>query len=180
VTLALGISLVVLLGIPPSAAAQTSTAHVPTEASSKGSIIHVTGEKARSLISILATGNATIRNQIKDDSRSEIVLTDLSLEIESTWKFDPDSPYSGLYIYFAKATLLPNRTSIDLQDATALFQFVEQFHISGGVALEGGYIDLQRIDCTVNTGRSVSDAERFHCDLVVPSYESIGAKRTAK
>jgi hypothetical protein len=123
----------------------------------------------------------TIQNQIKDDSRRKIVLTDLSLGIESTWKFDPDSPYSELSIYFAKATLLPNGTSIDLQDVTALFQFLDQLHISGGgIALEGSYIDIQRIDCTINTSRRLSDAERFHCDLVVPSYESIGAKRTAK
>lgn len=127
---------------------------------------HIEGSKARQLISILVSGNAEALNHIAKDKN--IVLRDLQVLSQATSKFDPDDARYRVEIYSAWGNIGNSTKQSDIREATSLWTFLSNLGFTTDTAMEGSFLDLTEIDCSINTSVDFSDLKRFHCDLENP------------
>ena len=89
--------------------------------------IHLSGARARTLISLLASGNDEILHRVRSVGSSEIVLHDLEVLSVSTYKYDPDASLYRLDVRSAKAKLAPQYDVVQINEATALYDFLTPY-----------------------------------------------------
>jgi hypothetical protein len=131
--------------------------------------IHIEGEKARTLISLLVTGNENVRAAIKGSNQTKIVIHELSILSEATQKYDPIDPYYRLMVYSARARIGSAASAVRIGEATALYEYFSELGLRPDVALEGTYLQVREINCEVNVNASVATPIRFQCD-VTPAF----------
>jgi hypothetical protein len=127
--------------------------------------VRLTGGKAFQLISLLASGTEAIRSAIAEGGQSHIVIHDLRVLSEATFKYDPDQVPFQLGLYSASGKVGAAEEATRIGEATGLWTLLRDAGISGSVAAEGGYLEIRMIDCTINAKASISDATRFRCDI---------------
>ena len=135
-----------------------------------GKKVHLSGARARILISLLVSGNSEILNRVKNLGSSEIALRDLAVESESTYKYDSGDPFYRLDVRLAKAKLAPEYNVVYINEASALHDFLTPFGLDDDLALEGSYREIPELDCKINASLPVDNLARFQCDLVLPSW----------
>ena len=139
-----------------------------------GKKVHLAGERARTLISLLVSGNNEIQDRIKNGGSSEIVLHDLEVLTESTYKYDPDARFFRLHVVSAWAKLAPADNRIQINEATAIDDFLAPFGLDDDLAMEGSYREVPVVDCKINASVPYEQPARFQCDLVLPSWAKPG------
>jgi hypothetical protein len=91
---------------------------------SKPRTVHIEGDRAKRLVSLLATGSETIAASLRDAKGTRIVLHDLMVLKFATYKYDGDSGMYNLDVYSAEAKIGDAAQSAQLGEATALFELL--------------------------------------------------------
>lgn len=138
--------------------------------------IHLEGEKARTLISLLLGGsysdngatNAAI--QQRSTRNVEITFRDLRVIAASTYKYDPDDWHYKLKSYHATARVAQSDNPVNIREATALWSYFTDLGLKTDLALEGTYFELSGVHCKIDANISDTVPARFQCELAVPSW----------
>ena len=127
----------------------------------------IRGEKAQMLMSLLIDGSKDIAAEMRNSHTSQITIHDLSVESESTYKYDENSPLYKLSLYSAtaKVGVGVNKKQIEVGEATCLYKLLDGLGITGSLGLEGNYLNVETLDCKINADIAISVPERFQCDV---------------
>jgi len=130
--------------------------------------VHIEGERAHVLISLLVNGSARIDKEIEGSPKHEVALHDFSVEAASTYKADPDQWEYKLLEYSATAKVGSDEDAVDISEATSLWKFFSELGVKPNLGLEGAFLNVSEIDCKINGKLDVAVPTRFQCDLVIP------------
>jgi DUF971 family protein len=154
---------VMMAGLAPATASMSAA-----QAAEGSQRIHVEGDRAKQLVSLLVSGNEQIRSMVKDGHARRIVVHDLSILKEATQKYDSSDPYYALDVYTAKARIGTASDPVKMGEATGLFNLLREVGIQNDGAMEGTYATAHEIDCTIDVNAGESAARRFRCDVTGP------------
>lgn len=124
------------------------------------------GDQAFRLVSLLVSGNGTVRTALVDQRQTRIVINELMVLQSATNKYDAASPMFALRVYSAKGRIGGAAEFSPIGEATALWSLLSDAGVRPNGAMEGSYLELRTLECAVNTTADVSSARRFHCTLV--------------
>ena len=130
--------------------------------------LHLEGEQARTLISLVANGSSEINQRLKVGHAREFTLTELNAMKSSTFKYDPSDPYFRLDIYRGQIKLPGAEGYLPLSDGWAMYEFLDKLGMPHDGAMEGDYIEASNVHCTIRPQIAYGDAKRFTCDLEMP------------
>jgi hypothetical protein len=130
--------------------------------------LHLEGEQARTLISLVANGSTEINQPLKEGHATEFTLTEVNVMKSSTFKYDPNDPYFRLDIYRGQIKVPGADGSLPLSDGWAMYEFLNKLGMSHDGAMEGDYIEAANVHCTIHPRIAYGDAKRFTCDLERP------------
>jgi len=130
--------------------------------------IHLEGEQARTLISLVANGSTEINRRLDQEHATEFRLAELNAVKASTFKYDADDPYFKLDIYGGNLKLADADSYLPLSDGRSMYEFLERLGMPHDLAMEGDYIEAAKVDCTIHTKIAFGNAKRFTCDLERP------------
>ena len=135
--------------------------------------VHLEGEQARILISLLVNGNRSIAAPLGAALTSgtptyHVVLHHFSVDSITTYKYDNDYPGYRLYGYYATAILEPDEKNIEINEATSLYKFFDQLRVTPNLSLEGTFLEIGVLDCRIDAKIDFTKTGRFRCDLDIP------------
>ena len=153
--------IVCTLAFPLVACAQNSTHN-------GAKTLHLEGEQARILISLVANGSTEINQRLREGHATEFTLTELNAMKSSTSKYDPGDPYFRLDIYRGQIKLPGAESYLPLSDGWATYEFLNKLGMPHDGAMEGDYIEAANVHCTIRPQIAYGNAKRFTCDLERP------------
>ena len=136
-------------------------------------IVHLEGEKALSLISILVDGGAVgpaLKEARPMPHKAEFVLHDLHVYLASTSKYDEDAWIYKLNLYGATAKIGSSENPVEIGEATALWGYLVDLGLKTDLSLGSTDLLVNQVDCGINAEKPFSAPERFQCDLTVPGW----------
>jgi hypothetical protein len=125
---------------------------------------HLAGREASELVSLLASGNKTVK-ELLGKGATEIVVHEFMVLSEATFKYDPDAPIFKLPIYAASGKVGATQNSTEFGEATALFRFLTGLGFKPETSLQGGDIMIATIVCKIDVKADIAADRRFQCDL---------------
>jgi hypothetical protein len=139
-----------------------------------GGKIHLTGEKARGLISILDSGGVVNPEVEKvfpmPHTAGVIALRDLNVLRASTYKYDADISIYKLNLYSATAKIGSSDNPVKVGEAIALWNYFTDLRLKTDLGLEGTYFMITTINCKIDANLDITSPTRFQCDLVIPGW----------
>jgi hypothetical protein len=147
-----------MLALPWMAGAQNGTQNGAKR-------IHLEGEQARTLISLVANGSAEINQRLREGHATQFTLTELNAMKSSTYKYDPSDPYFRLDIYHGQIKLPGSDSYLQLSDGWAMYEFLNKLGLPHDGAMEGDYIEAANVHCVISPKIAFGNAKRFTCDL---------------
>lgn len=130
--------------------------------------LHLEGEQARTLISLVANGSNEINQRLKEGHATEFRLAELSAMKWSTFKYEPDDPYFRLDIYSGSIKRPGTDSYLPLSDGRSMYEFLDKLGMPHGVSLSGDDVDAANVDCVIHPHIAFGNAKRFTCDLEKP------------
>lgn len=130
--------------------------------------IHLEGEQARTLISLVANGNDKINQRLKEGHATGFKLAEVSAMKWSTFKYDSNDPYFRLDIYSGSIKLPGADSYLPLTDGRSMYEFLDKLGMPGGVSAGGDDIDAANVNCAIHAEIAFGNAKRFTCDLEKP------------
>ena len=127
--------------------------------------IHLEGEQARTLISLVANGSNEINQRLKEGHAAEFNLVELKAMKASTYKYDTDDPYFELDIYGGIIKLPGTDSYLPLSDGRSMYEFLDKLGMPHDLGLEGDYVEAANVHCAIHAKIPFSNAKRFTCDL---------------
>jgi hypothetical protein len=129
--------------------------------------MELTGTRAQQLVSILVSGSEEIRAAVRDQGATEIVVHDLVVRTEATYKYDAGSAYFNLAVHHATGRIGTASEAKPLGDATALFALFTSLRLPSDADMQGSSFELATVDCRIDTALDGSSPQRFRCTLNV-------------
>ncbi len=127
--------------------------------------IHIAGEDARNLISLLASASKPIASGIKDKGLTNVRVYDLRVWSTSTEQYGSESPYHDLSVFAATARLDQATKSVEIGEATSLFRYFRSIGIEPELGLEGASFMIRSVDCKIAVKDLTEGISRFSCAL---------------
>lgn len=143
-------------------------------------VIHLNGEKARTLTSILVSGGVASPEQkaLQEAQpmppRVVIVLHDLDVSLVSTHKYDADMWIYKLDVYSAKARIGSSENPVAIGEGTVLWSFLINLGLKPDLSLGSADLEVSEVDCRINAEKPFFAPARFQCDLTVPGWALAG------
>jgi hypothetical protein len=136
--------------------------------------LHLTGEKTRELISILASGGAASPVAEKTfpipHSADVVVLRNLQVLRASTYKYDADVWIYKLNLYSATAKIGNSENPIKIGEGTALWKYFTGLGLKTDLGMEGAHFEIATVDCQIDAKFDIRVPTRFQWDLAVPEW----------
>jgi hypothetical protein len=127
--------------------------------------VHVEGKQAEELISLLVSGNEDVRQAIKDGGATTVIIHDLQLQRESTFKYDPIDPYYRLDVVHAWGKVQNADKVSTFGDALAMYTLLLSLNLDTDTTVSGSTIEVKRLDCRIQPTLDIDTPARFACDL---------------
>lgn len=141
---------------------------IATAAPVKTNKIHLNGQRARTLISLLVSGSDRISKAIGNSDEHRVILLNVEVESIETYKYETDSWIYKLPGYRASGKIGTDDNQISIGEATSLFSFFLKVGVTSELAMDGSYITFQEISCKIDVHANITAPERFQCDLTLP------------
>jgi hypothetical protein len=130
--------------------------------------LHIQGQQARRLISLLVTGNDTIAASFRDSRATRILLHDLDVMKFATYKYDENSAMYRLDVYSAHAKIGTVTQAVPISEATSLYELLLSLGVTPDASMQGTDLEAETVDCRIDTHVSFDKPQRFVCDLALP------------
>lgn len=130
--------------------------------------VHLEGEQARTLISLVANGSNEINQRLKEGHATGFKLAELNATKWSTFKYDEDDPYFKLDIYSGSIKLPGADSYLPISDGRSMYEFLSKLGMPGGVSAGGDDVDAANVDCAIHAEIAFGNPKRFTCDLEKP------------
>ena len=128
--------------------------------------VEIDGQKAKTLISLLSSGNQALQQAVAREK--EFAIADFYVIKGATQKYYPVDSLFGLDLYAAWGKIGNSQNPSEIGEATAIYQFLTNLGFRQAVSLQGSDHSFSRIECKINATIHIRAPKRFQCSLTEP------------
>ena len=127
--------------------------------------ITLSGDSARTLMSLLGSGNAEVLTNI--ESLRRLVVRDLVVLKQATHKSELSDPKFELHLFMAWGKIGNGQENAAIGEAASPI-FLAAAKVPGGVSMQGGDYSVDQVACSIDVRLAVASPQRFQCTITLP------------